>query len=127
MSTECFRINNELHGDPLDVIMFEQTGYSLEEDDSESHESIESVQPILVRPPKESAQSDCQIVKQFTFSSALQRQSVIVTFEESLKVYCKGSPEMIVSLCRPETVPDNFHVSSSLLITKLTLISPGHC
>ncbi|CCD71142.1 Cation-transporting ATPase [Caenorhabditis elegans] len=103
------KINNELHGDPLDVIMFEQTGYSLEEDDSESHESIESIQPILIRPPKDSSLPDCQIVKQFTFSSGLQRQSVIVTEEDSMKAYCKGSPEMIMSLCRPETVPENFH------------------
>ncbi|EFO94021.1 CRE-CATP-7 protein, partial [Caenorhabditis remanei] len=103
------KINHELHGDPLDVIMFEQTRYSLEEDDSESHESIESIQPILIRPPKDSTLSDCQIVKQFTFSSGLQRQSVIVTDEDSMKAYCKGSPEMIMSLCRPETVPENFH------------------
>lgn len=103
------KINHELHGDPLDVIMFEQTRYSLEEDDSESHESIESIQPILIRPPKDSTLPDCQIVKQFTFSSALQRQSVIVTDEDSMKAYCKGSPEMIMSLCRPETVPENFH------------------
>lgn len=103
------KINNELHGDPLDVIMFEQTGYSLEEDDSESHESIESIQPILIRPPRESNLSDCQIVKQFTFASELQRQSVIVTDLDTVKVYCKGSPEMIMSLCKPETVPDNFH------------------
>ncbi|ULT97405.1 hypothetical protein L3Y34_005309 [Caenorhabditis briggsae] len=103
------KINHELHGDPLDVIMFEQTGYSLEEDDSESHESIESIQPILIRPPKDSTLPDCQIVKQFTFSSGLQRQSVIVTDEDSMKAYCKGSPEMIMSLCQPETVPENFH------------------
>ncbi|CAI5447953.1 unnamed protein product [Caenorhabditis angaria] len=102
----------ELHGDPLDVILFEQTGFTLEDmdDDESGSESDHSVQPILVRPSSNTPdQTDMSIMKQFIFNSALQRMSVIVSGNQTLKAYCKGSPEMIVSLCKPDTVPENFH------------------
>ena len=45
------------------------------------------------------------IVRQFTFSSSLQRMSVITrTLGAShFDIYAKGSPEMIASLCLPHT------------------------
>lgn len=47
------------------------------------------------------------IAKQFTFTSSLQRMSVIVTRQESggynQTLYCKGAPEMIASLSQPDT------------------------
>jgi len=45
------------------------------------------------------------IVRQFPFSSKLQRMSVIVRSLGSshFDLYAKGSPEMISSLCRHET------------------------
>jgi cation-transporting ATPase 13A2 len=64
-------------------------------------------------------------VRQFTFSSHLQRQSVIISdvntgetyfridsfnlkiyqFSGDLTLYCKGAPEKIASLCIPSTLP----------------------
>lgn len=45
------------------------------------------------------------IVRQFTFSSHLQRMSVVArTLSSSyFDLYAKGSPEMIAQLSRPET------------------------
>ena len=45
------------------------------------------------------------IIKQFTFSSALLRMSVLckTLYSENLHVYTKGAPEKILELCRPET------------------------
>lgn len=45
------------------------------------------------------------IVKRFPFSSALQRMSVVTVAHggRSALAFLKGSPEMVASLCRPDT------------------------
>ena len=60
------------------------------------------------------------IVKRFDFSSKLQRMSVLVknVNEPFFKVFCKGSPEKIRELCKPDTVPANFNEILSKYTTK---------
>lgn len=53
------------------------------------------------------------IVRQFPFTSALQRSSVIVRCLKSqspndMLVYVKGAPEKIQSLCHEHTIPADF-------------------
>ncbi|XP_064610270.1 polyamine-transporting ATPase 13A3-like [Liolophura sinensis] len=50
------------------------------------------------------------IVRQFTFSSSMQRMSVIARIlgQSHMSAYVKGAPEKIISLCKPHTVPENF-------------------
>lgn len=49
------------------------------------------------------------ILRQFTFSSSLQRMSVIVKnlSTPTFDLYVKGSPEMVSSLCDQQTIPEN--------------------
>lgn len=148
-------IDNQLVGDPLDLKMFESTGWTLEEPDVSDTSKFSMLFPTIVRPPKgskllkkgtndvsidmsrqNSMTSDMVdsislsnldpaltgstadlgeqgieigIVRQFPFTSSLQRMSVITRTlgANHYDLYCKGSPEMILSLSKPESSKSN--------------------
>lgn len=113
-------IDGEISGDPLDLIMFKSTKWVLDEPGRDTSK-FDTIMPTVVRPvtretftvSEDIAASNYEvgIVRQFTFSSSLQRMSVITRnlMNPHMEVYCKGAPEKIVSLCNPETVPEEFH------------------
>lgn len=153
-------IEGQLIGDPLDLKMFESTGWQLEEPNVSDTSKFSMLFPTIVRPPPpphssglmasaalvtsapmpkqqhnndnqevhtkvsenfvaagESLTDDQQelsedvagveigIVRQFPFTSSLQRMSVITRTlgADHYDLYCKGSPEMILSLSRAES------------------------
>ncbi|XP_075167305.1 polyamine-transporting ATPase anne boleyn isoform X2 [Haematobia irritans] len=135
-------MNNKMMGDPLDLKMFESTGWILEDAQGvPDNQKYGLLHPTVVRPPKIQMESmdvhdhkmverqssvddllsdvgllngeavnDHGIVREFPFTSNLQRMSVITRrlSEKHFNVYCKGSPEMLQQLCKPESIPDNF-------------------
>ncbi|XP_036409657.1 probable cation-transporting ATPase 13A3 isoform X3 [Megalops cyprinoides] len=122
------KLEGVLSGDPLDLKMFEATGWILEEPTEEETSLHNRIMPTVVRPPRQllpetvvsstqdielcelSSSHDIGIVRQFPFSSALQRMSVVARLlgEKRMDAYLKGAPEVVVSLCKKETVPENF-------------------
>lgn len=145
-------IEGQLVGDPLDLKMFESTGWILEEPDVSDTSKFSMLFPTVVRPPNhlknatgkqvgDSVSSTRQdslvsdnavenislnnldveltnaamslteqgvevgIVRQFPFTSTLQRMSVITRTlgANHYDLYCKGSPEVILSLSKPES------------------------
>ncbi|XP_054482995.1 polyamine-transporting ATPase 13A3-like isoform X2 [Anoplopoma fimbria] len=123
------KIEGELSGDPLDLKMFSATGWILEEPTEEETALHNPIMPTVVRPPKHSLPeanqnnplthnmelseiSSCEIgiVRQFPFSSTLQRMSVVVRRlgEKHMNAYLKGAPEVVASLCKQHTVPQSF-------------------
>ena len=136
-------MNGKMMGDPLDLKMFESTGWSLEDPQAEPNGML---QTTIVRQPKQSKchqpeeggenqtphikerqssvddllsdvgllngehVNDHGIVREFPFTSNLQRMSVVTRrlCEKNFNVYCKGSPEMLQQLCVPSSLPDNF-------------------
>lgn len=112
------RIDGEIHGDPLDLILFNKSKWTLEEPvhSDKEEEMFDMFEPTLLKPPESETNKsvgDISVVRQFTFSSALQRMSVIVSkppdgSSDSMTVFCKGSPEMIASLCDPSTIPTDY-------------------
>ncbi|XP_073848931.1 polyamine-transporting ATPase anne boleyn isoform X2 [Musca autumnalis] len=134
-------MNNKMMGDPLDLKMFESTGWILEDAQGvPDNQKYGLLHPTVVRPPKVEKQpsteepkmverqssvddllsdvgllngeavNDHGIVREFPFTSNLQRMSVITRrlSEKHFNVYCKGSPEMLQQLCLPESLPDNY-------------------
>ncbi|KAM4629657.1 polyamine-transporting ATPase 13A3 isoform 2-T2 [Polymixia lowei] len=123
------KIEGELSGDPLDLKMFEATGWILEEATEEETSLHNRIMPTVVKPPKQllppepvtSPEQDMElyelssayeigIVRQFPFSSALQRMCVVARLlgEKRMDAYLKGAPEVVASLCKKETVPEDF-------------------
>ncbi|KAI1285205.1 Polyamine-transporting ATPase 13A3 [Halotydeus destructor] len=116
-------IDGNIIGDPLDQKMFDATGWSLEEPAVDDTSKYDLLAPTVVRPPKSQDaafssindltgdnDNDVGILRQFQFSSSLQRMSVVTKTLKgpSFMVYSKGAPEVIATLCDAETLPDNF-------------------
>ena len=132
-------VNDNIIGDPVDVKMFESSGWTLHENSSEQEEKTShNMISTFVRPgqeedlqekikkvkerqlgPNEVDEIDrvmeehyeLGIVRRFDFMPKLQRMSVITknVNENYYKVFCKGSPEKLRELCLPETIPENFN------------------
>ena len=129
------KVNDKLMGDPIDIRMFEATGWILNEN-LENEQNYDSLVTTFVRPGNEKdlkeklafegvdedliikSHYEIGIVRRFEFTSKLMRMSVLVknVNEDYYKVYSKGkkfilisgSPEKIKELCRPDTIPANF-------------------
>uniref|UniRef100_A0A915JPN3 P-type ATPase n=1 Tax=Romanomermis culicivorax TaxID=13658 RepID=A0A915JPN3_ROMCU len=117
------RIDNVLTGDPLDLVLFRETGWILEEPEVlEESDRYDMLAPTIVRPqhlqdeklifPSSLPAGDHSAPANLdSFQSANEdRMSVVVRIfgSQKLTLYCKGAPETVVGLCLPETVPFEF-------------------
>ncbi|PLB51778.1 hypothetical protein P170DRAFT_443914 [Aspergillus steynii IBT 23096] len=119
-------IDDELLGDPLDVKMFQFTGWSYQEGGGHVSEqpgsNVEPVIQSIAKPPISATQSrdvrgthastpiELGVLRNFEFVSELRRSSVVVRqFGDSgASVFVKGAPESVKAICRPETLPHDF-------------------
>ncbi|KAE8348877.1 hypothetical protein BDV28DRAFT_164004 [Aspergillus coremiiformis] len=116
-------VDGELLGDPLDVKMFQFTGWSYQEGGSHSPEQqnskFETIIPSIARPP--AIPGSCRqdnfttpfelgTLRSFEFVSQLRRASVIVRqFGDSgASILVKGAPESVKAICIPESLPNDF-------------------
>ncbi|KYB27139.1 polyamine-transporting ATPase 13A3 [Tribolium castaneum] len=102
-------IDGELCGDPLDIKMFESTGWTLEEPTISDTSKYDLLVPTILKDPSpDTPHHEIGLIHQFQFSSTLQRMSVICRTlgSDHFESFTKGSPEMVISLSRPETVPE---------------------
>ncbi|QDS69980.1 hypothetical protein FKW77_003032 [Venturia effusa] len=119
-------INGELLGDPLDVKMFEFTGWQYEEGEQRGNQDDDdgiALTPSVARPPSGQefdADDDPRdpnrkpvelgVLKSYEFISQLRRASVVVRQygAKSGDIYVKGAPEVMKEICRPESFPQDY-------------------
>ncbi|MEE6501478.1 hypothetical protein FKM82_004204 [Ascaphus truei] len=121
----CFDKTGTLTEDGLDLWGIQRAEHArqiLDEATEEETALHNRIMPTVVQPPKqpvteakpaasqEMTTYEIGIVRQFPFSSALQRMGVVarVLGEKRMDAYVKGAPEVIASLCKQETVPADF-------------------
>ncbi|KAI9721463.1 MAG: hypothetical protein M1812_002225 [Candelaria pacifica] len=115
-------VDEELVGDPLDLKMFDYTGWSFEEGqqtkDAPDDDGGSRLSPSVAKPPPgmefeipgvdhDSDQSPIElgILKSFDFVSQLRRASVVVRRFGATggEVYVKGAPESMKEICRADS------------------------
>ncbi|EAS30876.2 P-type ATPase [Coccidioides immitis RS] len=117
-------VDGELIGDPLDVKMFEFTGWSYEEGNhntSDADEESESFIPSVAWAPPTLTPGDPEqgtrlstelaVMRTFEFVSQLRRSSVLVREpgDQDVTVFVKGAPESLKDICVPKTLPPDFN------------------
>ncbi|XP_077472080.1 polyamine-transporting ATPase 13A3-like isoform X2 [Stigmatopora argus] len=95
-------VEGKLCGDALDLKAFAATGSVLEEP-TEKEAEMYAGACAVVRRPEQSV--EWGVVRQFPFSSALRRMSVVVRQlgREHADAYLKGAPETVARLCKAST------------------------
>ena len=120
-------VDDALVGDPLDVKMFEFTGWNFEEGGKKvtdtDPEEQDGLIPSIARPPAgmnydiyeidddgPKPPIELGILRSFDFVSHLRRASGVVRQygSPSGDVYVKGAPESMGEICRPESFPHDY-------------------
>ncbi|WFD31077.1 hypothetical protein MSPP1_002108 [Malassezia sp. CBS 17886] len=124
-------VDDRVIGDPLDVKMFEFTGWQIDEGSSAPPAAdaagVPDRPPALVQTvvrPRDAgdfhalagrdhaadAGLELGVIRTFDFVSALRRMSVIVKqlHAPSMEVFVKGAPEALMDICAPETLPNDY-------------------
>ncbi|KAJ5693339.1 cation-transporting ATPase [Penicillium macrosclerotiorum] len=117
-------VDDELLGDPLDVKMFQFTGWSYEEGGGHPSEQIspqfDTIIPSVAKPPithfgerqsnGPNIPVELGVLRNFEFVSQLRRASVVVRQfgDNGVSFFVKGAPESIKEICAPETLPSDY-------------------
>ena len=118
------KINGNIIGETIDLEMLKSVGWTFEEcsgpftlgyyrpkEELLKQYSSKKLETKLDDDLPVNSLYQLDLIKRFDFVSKLQRMSVLVknSKEDYFKVYCKGSPEKIRELCKPETIPSNYN------------------
>jgi cation-transporting ATPase 13A3/4/5 len=100
-------VNTQIVGDPIDLIMYEASGFVLEEP---PFDDVDFTPMKVINKNEFGKVKDIHIIKKFEFNSKLRRISAIVGTNPDQKqyVFTKGAPESIISLCTKGSIPANF-------------------
>uniref|UniRef100_K7G2Q9 Cation-transporting ATPase n=1 Tax=Pelodiscus sinensis TaxID=13735 RepID=K7G2Q9_PELSI len=122
-------LDGKIQGDPLDLKMFEATNWVKEPREGLVSEG-QFAHALVIKPGPNAGHVPVEgiaVLRQFPFSSALQRMSVLAQeIGGEQRVFMKGAPETVAKFCRPETGPSQQQPSRivfSLLLATATHMS----
>ena len=103
-------LNGKLIGDPLEVQLFEESGFSLSQVSPVDNEEIIMIKPDLNFITKIGADDSLAyyIERTLEFTSERKRMSVVVSSDNHRRLFLKGAPEIVKGLCIKTTLPINF-------------------
>lgn len=114
---ECFacsqslqKVDEQLVGDPIEVQLFVESGFSLSSQISEAGEEHISILPNyeFINKMGSNQGHSYLVEKVFDFTSERKRMSVIVSSDNKRKLFLKGAPELCKNLRLENTMPKNF-------------------
>jgi cation-transporting ATPase 13A3/4/5 len=114
----CHSVNmvmSKLVGHPLDIEMVTACGYEVDQTDREIDILDQTLPLEAVMKNTAKLGDDLFVIQRFDFDSELQRATVQVMDSLAAEyhyVISKGSAESILSICRPETIPENYGLIS---------------
>lgn len=117
MLTTCHSlrlVEGTLVGDPLDVKMFDYTGWTFDEETGAKLFSSDYTHsnPVQVAYPPYGPlnATTLGVIQSFEFISKLRRMSVLVKSLSSneIQVYVKGAPEIMSEVCNPSSFPSDY-------------------
>ena len=95
----------ELTGDPMEIKLFEFGNFKLS--DQSSVASNHNAHLFSFKGPS----IEGTVFRRFEFNSDIHRMSVIASSTVEPKtayIYCKGSPEALIKIMRPEGIPNDY-------------------
>ena len=107
------KIEGKIVGDPMDLKLFTASGWTYSEQGTGSGFDFDSLAPSVVSSPRTETGLVVEVglVRQFPFSSEMQRMAVIVrdSRKNHYDFFVKGSPEKVAAMCKQ--LPGNFSQS----------------
>ena len=116
-------LNGQFIGNPVDIEMFRSSGWTLED-----KKGIADAVDTLTPPSTADIKEPIHVLKRFEFVHARMSMSVAILDPLSNKVhiFVKGAYEKIKDLCEPESVPDDYDLTTSNLARQGCYVSVGY-
>lgn len=104
------KLEKDIVGDPIEVQLFDESGFSMEHKITSNNHALTLITPTPDYIKHLNLPSDTKLVieKAFDFTSDRKRMSVVISVNREKRMYLKGAPEIVKTLCTKSSLPSNY-------------------